>query len=305
MKKILIIANPGSGKGDAPDYAKNLEKVLLTNYQVELEIRLTEKEGDANHWAKAAKQEGYDTVICLGGDGTVNEVVSGIAELDDKPLFSFVPLGTVNDLGRVVGFSMDPDEAVQQFAHLEETKVDIARVNDQYFINVLALGDIPTAVLETDSDQKNKLGFLAYLIDGVKAFFSGKNKSLRIFDSQGRHYDLDSNLILVALTSSVGGMEGLIQGATYNDGMAHLYAIKDSMTLSSIQTLVQEKGLPDETVNNDHLLALRDSAFRIESVEGHSTKELKSNVDGDEGPALPLEIEILKECIPMLIPRKA
>lgn len=118
MKKILIIANPGSGKGDAPDYAKNLEKVLLTNYQVELEIRLTEKEGDANHWAKAAKQEGYDTVICLGGDGTVNEVVSGIAELDDKPLFSFVPLGTVNDLGRVVGFSMDPDEAVQQFAHL-------------------------------------------------------------------------------------------------------------------------------------------------------------------------------------------
>ncbi|MFN0603090.1 diacylglycerol/lipid kinase family protein [Facklamia hominis] len=305
MKKILIIANPGSGKGDAPDYAKTLKEVLLTNYEVELEIRLTEKEGDANHWAKAAKQEGYDTVICLGGDGTVNEVVSGIAELDDQPFFSFVPLGTVNDLGRVVGFSMDPDEAIQQFAHLDETKVDIARVNNQYFINVLALGDIPTAVLETDSDQKNKLGFLAYLIDGVKAFFGGKNKNLRIYDSQGRHYDIASNLILVALTSSVGGMEGLIQGATYNDGMAHLYAIKDSMALSSIQTLVQEKGLPDETVNNDHLLALRDSAFRIESVEGHSTNELKSNVDGDEGPALPLEIEILKGCIPMLIPRKA
>src|SRR5690554_3169812 len=78
IKNALIIANPGSGKGEAPEYARKLEKVLFDTYDCTVKVRETTEVGDAEKWAKEAKNNQKDTVICLGGDGTVNEIVTGL-----------------------------------------------------------------------------------------------------------------------------------------------------------------------------------------------------------------------------------
>ncbi|MBG9980152.1 diacylglycerol kinase family lipid kinase [Facklamia sp. DSM 111018] len=307
MEKILVIANPGSGKGLAEVHALSLKDLLEENYQAKVEIRLTQTLNDAKIWAQHSLQDNFDTVICLGGDGTVNEVISGLMTLEEleRPKFSFIPLGTVNDLARALEYPLIANQTIECFRNLEEMQVDVAKVNDHYFINVLALGSIPTAVLQTESQQKNRFGILAYIMNGFKAFFEGYPQALRITDENQTSYDLETNLLLIALTSSVGGVENLLPEAKFDDGQAFLIALKNSMAISSIQTLIQDQGLPTSYTNNDYILVLRGKQFTVEAINVKSKDELVANIDGDQGPSLPLKVEIIQKAISMLVPKES
>lgn len=299
LKNILVIANPGSGKGDAPKYADKLSKILQKNYGSKVDIRETSKIEDAKNWAKSASSEDYDTVICLGGDGTVNQVINGLMTAEKPPVFSFVPMGTANDLGRVLGFDMTPELALEQFENLEEDAIDIGQVNGDYFMDVVAVGDIPTAVMETDSDKKNKLGFMAYVVDGAKEIMDNNEKAYRVTSSDGDMYEFKSDAIVVALTSSVGGMENIIDHHDYKNGLLQFFALKGKVVKSSVETLANGGGIPEEHTNNDTLLAFSDKEVSLQLLEDD---EVLSNVDGDEGPALPLTITVHKKALKVLKP---
>lgn len=303
LKNILIIANPGSGKGLAPEYAGELSKLLKSVHNSQIEIRETTKVGDAEKWAEEAKNEQFDTVICLGGDGTVSEVINGLMLVEEPPLFSFVPIGTANDLGRVLGFDMNPDQAIEQFKDMVEDSIDIGQVNDLYFMDVVAIGDIPTAVMETESEKKNKFGFFAYVLDGLKALVDGDLKDYRIENSVGDVYEVSSNTLLVALTSSIGGMENLVEHRNYKDGLFQFAALKGNVLESTVATLVNDGGVPEGLTNDENLLAFSDSRVSIELIEDEPTEKIHSNVDGDEGPALPLEIQVHQQALKVLKPR--
>lgn len=303
FENVLIIANPGSGKGLAPEYARMLKETLQENYPCEVALRETAEIGDATEWAKQARDDGFDAVMCLGGDGTVNEVISGLMLVEEPPLFSFVPLGTANDLGRVLGFDMNPDQAINQFKNLTEDVIDVGQVNDEFFIDIVAVGDIPTAVMETDSEMKNRFGFFAYVIDGAKAITNGDNKRFKVTNSEEEEFVFESNAVLVALTSSVGGMENLIEHREYKDGLFQFAALKGNVIASTLTTLANESGIPEEKINNETLLSFSDHSVRIEAVQVEGTDEtMLSNVDGDEGPVLPLEIKVHKQAIRVLRP---
>lgn len=304
MENILLIANPGSGKGLAEEYAQELQEVLEQAHQSQVVLKLTKKMEDATEWARSACDEGFDTVICLGGDGTVNQVITGLMQVDPdkRPHFSFVPLGTVNDLARSAGFDLDQENLIQQFSQLSPVALDIGQANDQYFMNVLAIGPIPSAVLQTESEVKNKIGKLAYLIDGIKAIFEGEDYQLTVRDQEQRSYSLTTKLLMVCLTSSVGGMGQFFPESDLGDGMCRLYALKDSMAVSSFQTLIQESGLPAEELDNDHLLSLQGSHFEIVAAQ-EETEAIDCNIDGDQGPALPLTIQVHQGAIQLLVPK--
>lgn len=279
-----------------------MRDTLKETYPCEIELRETTDIGDATEWAKAAKEENFDTVICLGGDGTVNEVINGLMMVEEPPLFSFVPMGTANDLGRVLGFDMNPDQAIEQFKELKEDVIDIGQVNDDYYMDVVAIGDIPTAVMETDSDKKNKFGFFAYVLDGAKAIVDGDNKTYKVVNSKGEEFTFESNAILVAMTSSIGGMENLIEHRKYNDGLFQFAALKGNVVASTINTIANDGGVPEDFVDNDTLLAFSDDYVRIELLDDDDSEPMLSNVDGDEGPALPLEIKVHKSALKVLRP---
>ncbi|MCR8968670.1 diacylglycerol kinase family protein [Facklamia sp. 7083-14-GEN3] len=304
MKRVLIIANPGSGKGKATAYAEQLADLLVNTYDAQVDHRTTQKPQDAFDWAKNTSADEYDTVICLGGDGTINEVIFGLMENSKPPHFAFLPLGTVNDLARSLGISLNPEEAIKQFQSLELKKLDIGQVNEQYFANVLALGAIPSAVFETESKVKNKIGVLAYLFDGFKAMFEENEFDLAISVDGKESHLLKTNLLILTLTSSVGGMENLLSQDHLFDGLGHLYAFKGSLAVSSIATFIEEKGLPRHDLDNESILSLTGKSFAIKIASLNEERELKANIDGDEGPSLPLNIKIHGQALSVWVPKK-
>lgn len=298
LDKVLLIVNPVAGKGQSKTYANKLKDILENEHQSLVDIKITEKENDAYEWSKEALNNGYENVICLGGDGTVSETVSGLMQNEERPNFGFVAMGTVNDLARSLGYNLNPDKAVEEFSNVKLDKLDIGKVNDRIFINVIAIGPIAEEVMATESDDKNKFGVLAYIRDGIKAFFTDKGYNIRVTDSQNQPIDLKTNLLLVGLTNSVGGVEFMIPEATYNDGRGYLVAIKGHTPLSTIRAGL-EVGLSN--LSADNLFKLSDNSFKIESSDGI---EIKTNIDGDKGPNLPIEIKILEHAIDIIVPKK-
>ena len=297
LKNVLLIVNPGSGKGLAKEYALRLKEILEEHHASSVLIRHTKEMDDAYNWAKDSYKDGFDTVVTLGGDGTVNETVSGLMMIEDnRPCFSFLPLGTVNDLARALNMPLSVKECIEAFVTVKRSMIDIGRINQQYFINTVAVGSIAESVMETSSVDKNKIGRWAYFRDGIVAAFSEESYQLIILDSNNNRHELETNLLLVGLTNSVGGFEKMNPGANVNDGYLHLTAVRGRNLLDLSIAMIEGKLLDLET---DKLFSLRDTFFRIESSDNQS---ISSNVDGDLGSNLPLEIEICHNALEVYVP---
>ena len=114
MSRCLVIINPVSGGGAARRYALDLQWKLSTLFET-IEVKFTTGEGDATRFAKDACERGFDAVFCMGGDGTVNETVNGIAQGGFKSTFGFIPVGTVNDMSRALGIHQNPTQAIKTY----------------------------------------------------------------------------------------------------------------------------------------------------------------------------------------------
>lgn len=295
FKRVLIIANPTAGKEQAPNYAKSLQGVIQTAHQAQADINYTEKPGDATEWAAQAYQSGYDSVFALGGDGTVAEVVQGLMQNEERPNFGFIPLGTVNDLARALGYHMDPQQAVDAIKSVRLSTLDVGKVNDSYFINVIAMGPIASSVMTTSIEDKSKMGILAYVKDGIQGLLSDDSLNLEIKDSSGKTYQVDTNLLLIGLTNSVGSLERVFPEATYNDGLLHLIATKQSTPISTIEAGLAV-GFNNE--NSNTVLKVNDKSFHIRSKDN---EEVVTNIDGDEGAKLPITAEVMRAALQVII----
>ena len=142
MKKALLIVNPSSGGEQAKEYEKLAYEKLETMFD-EVVVLHTKKAGDAKNFAREAAVDNYHSVFVMGGDGTVNEGINGIAEQTHRPNFGFIPMGTVNDLARALGIPLAPKEAINHLSIDSTQPLDIGKINDQYFMNVVAIGTIP------------------------------------------------------------------------------------------------------------------------------------------------------------------
>ena len=145
MSRCLVIINPVSGGGAARRYALDLQWKLSTLFDT-IEVKFTTGADDATRFAKAACEDGFDAVFCMGGDGTVNETVNGIAQGGFKATFGFIPVGTVNDMSRALGIPQRPLEAIRRLDINQVRSIDIGRCNDKYFCNNIAAGVIPKVI---------------------------------------------------------------------------------------------------------------------------------------------------------------
>ena len=174
MSRCLVIINPVSGGGAARRYALDLQWKLSTLFET-IEVKFTTGEGDATRFAKDACERGFDAVFCMGGDGTVNETVNGIAQGGFKSTFGFIPVGTVNDMSRALGIHQNPAQAIKRIDINETRTIDIGRCNDKYFCNNIAAGVIPKVVEEVTPKEKSILGPLAYFLRAGQALFTTKD----------------------------------------------------------------------------------------------------------------------------------
>lgn len=297
MTKAVVIVNPTSGKEEGEKYGPDVKKELEKLYD-EVELRWTQGEGDATRFAREACRQHVDAIYAMGGDGTVNECVNGIAPEDNRPIFSFIPLGTVNDFGRVLGIPMKPKKAIKELTHRKKKTIDIGKINDQYFVDIVAIGSIPDAIHEVPIEKKTKLGPMAYIIEGIKALNEKEAYAFK-FEVDGEELTEESFLVLVAVTNSIAGIQTMIPAADVDDGYLHLAVVRGDSINEKLDLI--PKFFAGTVTEDENILYRPFKQGRI-SLGDNSSRQLVTNVDGDEGDVLPVDLKILPAHLDVFVP---
>ncbi len=295
MKRCMLIINPTAGRERAKYHKENLRRQLENMFD-DVELRETEKAGDATLWAKEAALIGFDAVFSMGGDGTLNETINGLAQANKPIDFGFIPLGTINDLARTLNIPLHPEVAIDMLPRCKTVKVDIAKANDRYFINTIATGIMPEAVGHVSIEQKTRLGPLAYFLTGIKAMQAHETSLFKITTPEGSSI-YRSPLIVAMLTNSVGSFRNLAPQARVDDGKIWLGIFKDFNYLDLLKVIPEFLSGQPLTSELMTLKALEE--VRIELVGDHP---LSTNMDGDSGPAFPLDIKVLPSFLSVYVP---
>ncbi|MGR3764232.1 diacylglycerol/lipid kinase family protein [Rossellomorea sp. NS-SX7] len=295
MKKAMVIVNPSSGKEEALNYVEKLEEILQ-GQGYEVNVSQTEKELDATKFCESACMEEYELVVSLGGDGTLHETINGLMDEHHRPKLGIIPMGTVNDFARALNIPLDPEKAIDVIRDHQTRKVDIGTYNEGYFVNIVAVGAVAEAAYDVSPEEKTKLGPLAYVVEGMKTLASNPSYPLTI-EHDGQHWEGDSILFLAALTNSTGGFENLAPDAEVDDGVLHCYIINDMNVLKLPAVLTSI--LTGKLKKNKDVTYFKAKEIRISSPE-----DLITNVDGEEGRKLPIELGVMPNHIEVLVPHK-
>ncbi|AXV42000.1 diacylglycerol kinase [Staphylococcus warneri] len=292
-KRARIIYNPTSGKElfkrMLPDVLIKLEKAGY-----ETSAYATEREGDATLEAERALKQQYDILIVAGGDGTLNEVVNGIAEQPNRPKLGVIPMGTVNDFGRALHLPNDIMGALDVIIEGHSTKVDIGKMNNRYFINLAAGGQLTQVSYETPSKLKSIVGSFAYYIKGFEMLPQMKAVDLRI-EYDDKVFQGEALLFLLGLTNSMAGFEKLVPDAKLDDGYYTLIIVEKAnlAELGHIMTLASR---------GEHTKHPKVIYEKAKSINISSYTEMQLNVDGEYGGKLPANFLNLERHIDVFTP---
>ncbi|HBT72183.1 MAG TPA: diacylglycerol kinase [Lysinibacillus sp.] len=294
MKRARIIYNPTSGREVFKKHLPEvLEKLEVAGY--ETSCHATTCEGDATLAAKNAVERGFDIIIAVGGDGTLNEVVSGVSPFENRPKVGLIPMGTTNDFARAVHIPRNIDEAVDIIIQGDTLPVDVGLLNgERYFINIAAGGRITELTYEVPSKMKTMLGQLAYYVKAVEMIPSIKASHMRI-EYDGEVFDGDAMMFLCGLTNSVGGFEKLAPDASINDGYFTVIVLKKVSLPEFIQLAAM--ALRGEHLNDDRVIYKKASVVKVTTEN-----EVHLNLDGEYGGDAPATFENLKRHIEIFVP---
>lgn len=293
MKRARIIYNPTSGR---ELFKKHLPDVLMKLEQAgyEASCHATTCEGDATNAAEIAVKRGYDLVIAAGGDGTLNEVVNGLAEKPNRPKLGLIPMGTTNDFARALHIPRDIDKALEVILKGETIPVDLGRMNNRYFINIAGGGRITELTYEVPSKLKTMLGQLAYYLKGIEMLPSFKPSDVRI-EYDGKVFEGEVMIFLVGLTNSVGGFEKLAPDSSINDGLFTLMFLKKTNLAETIRII--SLALRGEHLNDPHLVYVKANYIKVTAKE-----KVQLNLDGEFGGLLPAEFQNLYRHLTVFAP---
>ncbi|SFG87004.1 diacylglycerol kinase (ATP) [Sporolactobacillus nakayamae] len=295
MKKARIIYNPTSGRELAK---KNIAYILdrLEDAGYEASAYATKREGDATKAARKAVKRKFDLVVAAGGDGTINEVISGLAEMDYRPKLGILPLGTTNDFARAIGIPRDIVKACNVLCDGHEMPIDIGKVNDRYFVNIAGGGKLTELTYDVPSKLKTMIGQLAYFIKGIEMLPSIRPIKVKI-DYDDRTFEGDIMLFLVSNSNSVGGFEKLAPDAKMNDGLFDLIILKAANLAEFIRLATM--ATRGEHMKDPKVIYAQASRIKIEAEE-----KMQLNIDGEYGGDLPGEIVNLYHHLHLMVPKE-
>ena len=293
MKRARLIYNPTSGrevlKRNLPEI---LEKLEVAGY--EASCHATTGAGDATAAARLAVERRYDVVIAAGGDGTIHEVVNGLAEQEYRPKLGIIPAGTTNDFARALHIPRDVGSAVDIITKGELIPVDIGRINDRYFINIAGGGRITELTYEVPSKLKTMVGQLAYYLKGMEMLPSIKASDLKI-EYDGKLFEGEAMMFLVGLTNSIGGFEKLAPDASINDGLFSLLILKKVNLAEFVR--IATLAIRGEHVNDPNVIYTQANRIKV-----YSDEKVQLNLDGEFGGLLPSEFENLYRHLEVFVP---
>ena len=281
MKKAMLIINPTSGGEKALDYKEKLENKAKEYFEY-IETKITEKAKDATAFAEEASKENYEAVIVFGGDGTVNEVISGIAEKDYIPKLGIIPGGTGNLITKLLEISQDIDEAIDQLDFNKTNAIDIGKANKSYFGYIFSVGSLPEAIHNVEIEDKTKYGVLAYAINTIKSVIKDEVFNIKVETEHGS-YEGKASQVLVLLSNYYADKKIFEEN---KDGYANILILKNASIISKL-SLIPDL-LKGDIVENDNI-----EYIKAKDITISSDTKLESDIDGDQSDDLPVKITVL------------
>ncbi|WP_373768866.1 diacylglycerol kinase [Weissella soli] len=295
-KRARIIYNPTSGR---EAIRRDLVDILNVYEQAGYEtsaFATTAAPNSALNEARRAAQAGFDLLVAAGGDGTINEVVNGIAPLEKRPMLAIIPAGTTNDYARALRIPReDPLESAKVVLQGKSALLDVGRANDTYFINIAAGGSISELTYSVPSKLKTMYGYLAYVVKGAELITQVKPMHLHVKYDDGEYNGIAS-MFFVALTNSVGGFESIVPDAQLDDGKFTLLIVKTTK-LPEIITLITEVLNGGRHIDDPNLVYVKTEHIEIKPT---NDMQVMINLDGEYGGDAPVIFDNFQQHIRMV-----
>ena len=276
MQKLLFIVNPHAGRGEIVNKAVDCVSVFQ-NAGYDVTIYVTQNARDATAVVRARAGE-FDRIVCAGGDGTLNEVVTGLMQTDLRPILGYIPAGTTNDFASSLSIPKNQLEAAQTAVGTSLHAIDIGRFNERYFNYIAAFGVFTEVSYATPQQSKNIFGRAAYIFEGVKSLTSIKEHHIAVECSEVEEED-DYIYGMVTNSVQVGGFKTITpESVRLDDGLYEVLLVYPVYNPKELQWLV-----------NDLLTRNEDSSrfryFRTSHIRFSSPEEVPWTLDGEFGGA--------------------
>ena len=273
-KKMLFVFNPKAGKGKIKTHLLDIVDIF-SSHNYEIIIRSTQAPRDAYEKAKEYA-DSVDLIVCSGGDGTLDEVVTGIMEVDSSVPIGYIPAGSTNDFANSLFMQKNMIRVAEMIMAEELYHCDIGRFNQKTFAYVAAFGLFTDVSYETDQDLKNVLGHVAYVLEGVKRLFDIKSYHMKVSSEEVQVED-DFIVGMITNSRSVGGFKNLTgKNVDMNDGFFEVTLIVHPKNPLQLQEIMTALVMAED--NTDMIYSFKTRQLTIETDE-----EVPWTLDGEFG----------------------
>lgn len=291
-KTMLFIINPRSGRGLIRNRLMEVLD-LFCKEGYEVSVYVTQRSMEATKVA-AEQGRGKDLVVLSGGDGTLNEVISGIMEIPalERPEIGYIPAGSTNDYASSLKLPRQILPAARMALFGNGGNVDVGQFcNERYFVYLAGFGAFTEVSYLTPQDKKNVLGHQAYMLEGVKSLSAIKSYSMKVICEE---LELEGDFIfgMVTNTISVGGFKGLVsQDVALSDGMFEVLLIRTPKTPLDLSNIVSSLFLKEDNSGFVH-------KFKTRSLRFFAKEPVDWVLDGEfGGTKSEVLVENLRECV--------
>ena len=273
-KDMLFIYNPKAGKALIRNHLVDILDVFVKG-GYEVTVYPTQARGDAIKKTKKKKDK-YDIVVCSGGDGTLDEVCTGMMESKVKVPIGYIPAGSTNDFAASLNLSKNMVQAAEDIVNGDTFAVDIGIFNEDIFAYIAAFGLFTEVTYETDQQVKNVLGHVAYLLEGMKRLATIKKYKLKVMACENV---IEDEFIFGMITNShsVGGFQRITgNNVELDDGEFEVTLIKYPKNPIELNRVMA--ALVDRDIDAECMYCFKAKEVRIESEE-----EVAWTLDGEFG----------------------
>lgn len=235
-KRALFIVNPRSGKGLIKNYLLDIVDIFIKG-GMDVTLYVTQKPQDAYETVKKRTGE-FDLIACSGGDGTLDEVVTGMMESKQKCPIGYIPAGSTNDFASSLQLPMEMKEAASSIVANTPYLCDIGSFNGDYFVYIAAFGIFTDVSYQTNQDIKNVLGHLAYVLEGAKRIFNVQSYNLELEIGE-EHIEGEFIYGMITNSESVGGFRNITgKNVRLDDGVFEVTLIKKPRNAIELQEII-------------------------------------------------------------------
>ena len=295
QKKLLLIVNPCSGKAKIrPNLLGIIEIFSSADYSVT--VYPTKERCDATQKIATLRKNKYDLLVVCGGDGTLNEVITGLMQANLDIPVGYIPSGTLNEWSSGLGISREMKKAAQDIVTGKEITLDIGKFGDNYFTYTASFGAFTSASYSTPQDIKNVLGQAAYFFEGIKSLGSLKPLHLK-FEYDGKTIEDDFIFGAISNSMSVGGIVKFDESVVkLNDGFFEVLLIKNPNNILKLQSVVD--GILKQELNRNEMLFFHTDYLKVLDGDG-----LDWTLDGEHGvSSAETEIKNIHNAVRFIVP---